>query len=67
MGCHRASPPEAIKEHETTSTRVRFINAFQLGGFVPQGLKPAFFQALNGTAKQAAEKVAFHAAAAISG
>jgi len=30
---------------------VRFINAFQLGGFVPQGLKPAFFQALNGTAK----------------
>ncbi len=28
-----------------------FINAFQLRRRVPQGLKPAFFQALNGTAE----------------
>jgi hypothetical protein len=28
-----------------------------------QGLKPAFFQVLNGTAKQAAEKVEFHTTA----
>ncbi|MGD0790922.1 MAG: VWA domain-containing protein [Terriglobales bacterium] len=28
-----------------------FINAFPLGGYVPQGLKPASFQALNGTAE----------------
>jgi hypothetical protein len=32
-------------------TGVCFINAFQLAGLLPQGLKPAFFQALNGTAK----------------
>ena len=37
--------------------RVGFINAFQLGRRVPEGLKPAFFQALNDTAKDAAEKV----------
>ena len=28
-----------------------FITAFKLRGLVPQGLKPAFFKALNGTAK----------------
>ena len=32
-------------------TRDGFMNAFQLGRRVPQGLKPAFFQTLNGTAK----------------
>src|ERR1019366_4860781 len=31
--------------------RAGFINAFQLGRHVPQGLKPAFFRALNGTAE----------------
>jgi VWFA-related protein len=31
--------------------RAGFINAFPLGRHVPQGLKPAFFQALNGTAE----------------
>jgi hypothetical protein len=29
--------------------RAGFINIFQLGRHVPQGLKPAFLQALNGT------------------
>ena len=28
-----------------------FVNTLQLAGHVPQGLKPAFFQALNGTAE----------------
>jgi len=32
-------------------TRAGFINSFQLEGEVPQGLKPAFFQALSGTAE----------------
>ena len=33
-------------------TRAGFINALQVvGGHVPQGLKPAFFQTLNGTAE----------------
>jgi len=32
-------------------TRAGFINAFPLGRHVPQGLKPAFFRARNGTAQ----------------
>src|ERR1039457_7287415 len=32
-------------------TRVCFINPFQVGRRGPQGLKPAFFLALNGTAE----------------
>ncbi len=39
------------------ATRVCFINAVQVGRRAPQGLKPAFSQGLNGTAKQLAEKV----------
>jgi hypothetical protein len=30
------------------------MNAFQLAKHVAQGLKPAFFRALNGTAEEAA-------------
>jgi hypothetical protein len=33
------------------------------GAAPPQGLKPAFFQALNGTAEEAAEKVSIGRAA----
>jgi hypothetical protein len=40
-----------------SNSRAGFIKAFPLGRHVPQGLKPAFFWALNGTAQQAAEKV----------
>ncbi|MGD0791131.1 MAG: hypothetical protein ABR920_05105 [Terriglobales bacterium] len=36
---------------EKVQTRAGFINAFPLGRHVPQGLKPAFFRALNGTAE----------------
>jgi hypothetical protein len=32
-------------------SRVCFINPFQVGGRGPQGLKPAFLLALNGTAE----------------
>jgi hypothetical protein len=32
-----------------------FLSAFQMGRRIPQGLKPAFSQALKGTAEQAAE------------
>src|SRR5450759_4684775 len=35
----------------TLPSRAGFINAFQLGRHVPQGLKPAFLQGLNGTAE----------------
>src|SRR5260370_41813174 len=37
--------------------RVGFISALPLARHVPQGLKPAFSQVVNGTAEQAAEKV----------
>jgi hypothetical protein len=37
--------------------KVRFMNAFQVERLDPQGLKPAFFMALGGTAEQLAEKV----------
>ena len=37
--------------------RVCLINALQAGRRVRQGLKPSFFQALNGTAEEAAEKL----------
>jgi hypothetical protein len=33
------------------------MNGFQLGRHVPRGLRPAFFQALSGTAEQGAGKV----------
>jgi len=33
------------------------MNALQFGRHAPKGLEPAFFQALNGTAEQAAEKL----------
>ena len=33
------------------SSRTGFIDAFPLGRHVPQGLKPAFFRALKGTAE----------------
>jgi hypothetical protein len=48
--------------HES-ATKDCFINAFPLKRRVPQGLKPAFFQALNGTAEEAAEKVSIGRAA----
>ena len=32
-------------------SRTGFLNAFQVGRRIPQGLKPEFFQALNGTAE----------------
>jgi N-methylhydantoinase A len=35
----------------TDETRAAFANGFQLGRHVPQGLKPAFFPASNGTAE----------------
>jgi penicillin G amidase len=35
----------------TLPSRADFTNAFQLGRHVPQGLKPTFFQSLNGTAE----------------
>ena len=36
---------------ECDGTRACFINAFQSGKHVPQGLKPAFCRAMNGTAE----------------
>jgi hypothetical protein len=39
--------------------RVGFISALPLARHVPQGLKPAFSQVVNGTAEQAAGKVDF--------
>jgi hypothetical protein len=39
-------------------TRAGITNALQLGRRLAQGLKPAFFQAVNGRAEEAAEKVA---------
>ena len=41
----------AVAVAHESATKDCFINAFPLKKRVPQGLKPAFFQALNGTAE----------------
>ncbi len=46
--------PVTVAPESLCQPRACFINAFQLGRHVPQGLKPVFSQALNGTAKSRA-------------
>src|SRR5208337_4371037 len=46
IGANAARHSRSLQE-----PRTGFINALQFGRHVPQGLKPAFFQVLNGTAE----------------
>src|ERR1035441_10269488 len=41
----------AMAEAAAVETKLDFTNSLQPGGHVPQGLKPAYFQTLNGTAE----------------
>ncbi len=62
------SPPASFTlrtEPRPDALRIRtgFTESLQLGTHLPQGLKPAFFHVLNGTAEEAAEERNFRRSA----